>query len=112
MSERSRPPGTYRRFVGRFPGLGAAWERAREAEGDGPLDDKTLRLLKLAVAVGALRRGAVTSGARKALDAGATPEEILQVVSLAASTLGFPSAVAVFSWIEEIVLPRSDAERD
>ncbi len=104
MSEESKAPKGYRRFVARFPKLGEAWDRAREAELQGPADEKALRLLKLAIAIGAMRQGAVTSATRKALDAGATEEEILQVVALGASTLGFPSAVAISSWIEPIVI--------
>lgn len=103
MSEKSKPPKSYKQFVSRYPKLGEAWESAREAERAGPADAKTRRLLKLAIAVGAMRQGAVTSSARKALDAGATEDEILQVVALGASTLGFPSAVAVSSWIEPIL---------
>lgn len=105
MPDSSRPPKAYREFVERFPKLGAAWNLAREQEGEGPLDDKTARLIKLAIAVGAMREGAVHSASRKALQAGATPEEIYQVVAYAASTIGMPSAVAVFSWIKEILEP-------
>ncbi len=103
MSERSQPPKTYQRFVARFPKLGDAWNEARAAELDGPANAKERRLLKLAIAIGAMRQGAVTSSARKALDAGASEEEILQVIALSASTLGFPSTVAVFSWIEPLL---------
>lgn len=106
MTEDSKAPKSYRRFVARFPKLGEAWERVREAERQGPADEKTLRLLKLAIAVGAMRQGAITSSTRKALDAGATEEEILQVVALGASTLGFPSTVAISSWIEPILIDR------
>lgn len=106
MSEDSRAPKSYQRFVSRYPSLGKAWDLARAAEQDGPADQKTLRLLKLAIGIGAMRQGAVTSAARKALDAGATEEELLQVVALAASTLGFPSTVAVYSWIEPILIDR------
>jgi alkylhydroperoxidase/carboxymuconolactone decarboxylase family protein YurZ len=108
MTEQSKPPKSYNRFVARFPKLGEAWDRAREAERAGPADRKSRRLLKLAIAVGAMRQGAVTSSARKALDAGATEEEILQVVALGASTLGFPSAVAVASWIEPVLAGRKE----
>ncbi len=106
MSDNSKAPKSYNRFVSRFPKLGEAWDLARQAELEGPADEKARRLLKLAIAVGAMRQGAVTSSTRKAFDAGATAEEILQVVALGASTLGFPSAVAVASWIEPILLDR------
>ncbi|MFP3940556.1 MAG: carboxymuconolactone decarboxylase family protein [Thermoanaerobaculia bacterium] len=101
MPERPKPPATYRAFIDRFPELGAAWERARVAEEEAPFDEATRRLLKLAVAVGNLREGAVHSAVRKARAAGATEEQIYGVVALAASTLGFPSAVAVFSWVAD-----------
>ena len=107
MSEKSKAPKSYSRFVTRFPKLGEAWEISREAEREGPADEKSRRLLKLAIAVGAMRQGAVTSAARKALDAGASQDEILQVVALAATTLGFPSTVAVSSWLEPILIDRS-----
>jgi 4-carboxymuconolactone decarboxylase len=94
-------PGSYRDFIERFPELGRAWELAREGEAKTRFDAKTKRLLKLAVAAGALREGGVHSAVRKALDAGASPDEVLDVVALAASTLGFPSTVAVYTWVRE-----------
>lgn len=97
-----KPPKAYRDFVATYPRLGEAWDMAREAEQGGPLDEKTRRLIKLGIAVGAMRQGAVSSAARKARAAGAGDDEIRHVVTLAASTLGFPSAVAVFTWIEGV----------
>lgn len=98
-----KPPQSYRRFISTFPELGAAWNTIRDAEGKGPLDSKAQRLLKLAVAAGAMREGAVHSAARKALAAGATREELEQVVALSASTLGLPSAVAIHTWICDVL---------
>ena len=72
-----------------------------EEGGAGPLDEKTQRLVKLAVAIGAMREGAVHSGVRKARDAGASLAEMEQVVALAASTIGLPSAVAVWTWMRD-----------
>lgn len=103
MTEPKRPPKAYRSFIDTYPKLGEAWERAREQEGSGPLDEKQRRLVKLAVAVGAMRQGAVHSGVRKARAAGVSEDEIRQVVALAATTLGFPSTVAVFTWVEEVL---------
>ena len=81
-----RPPGAYREFVARFPELGRAWDEARAAEAAGPLTELERRRIKLGVAVGAMRRGAVRSAARKALRAGAAEDDLAQVVALAAST--------------------------
>ena len=69
---------------------------------EGPLDGRAARLIKLAVAVGAMREGAVHSGVRKALASGITIEEIEQVVAPAAGTLGLPSTVAVFSRVRRV----------
>lgn len=101
MSKLPKPPQTYRDFIARFPKLGQAWDALSEAGQEGPLDAKTQRLIKLAVAVGALKEGPVHASARKALAAGITREELDHVVALAAGTLGMPSTVAVWSWIRE-----------
>ncbi|HUP01180.1 MAG TPA: carboxymuconolactone decarboxylase family protein [Gemmatimonadota bacterium] len=98
---KQKAPSTYRDFVERFPELGRAWDLVRNGESKTRFDVKTQRLLKLAVAVGAMREGAVHSAVRKAIAAGASADEVLDVVALAASTLGFPSAVAVFTWVRE-----------
>jgi alkylhydroperoxidase/carboxymuconolactone decarboxylase family protein YurZ len=57
--------------------------------------------VKLGIAIGGMKEGAVHSAVRKALAAGISVDEIGQVVALAASTLGFPSTVAVYSWVRE-----------
>ena len=101
MSTASKPPAAHEEFVRRFPKLGQAWDLVNEQGGDGPLDAKTQRLVKLAIAIGAMREGAVHSGVRKARDAGAGLAEMEQVVALAASTIGFPASVAAWSWVRE-----------
>lgn len=69
----------------------------------GPLDEKTVQLVQLSAAVGIRSEGAVHSHARRALEAGATPEEIRHAVMLLTSTLGFPTVSAAFSWIEDVL---------
>ena len=103
MAGAQRPPEAYREFVVRFPELGKAWELAGKAGSEGPLDAKTVRLIKLAVAMGAMREGAVHSSVRKAVAAGATPDEIDQVTALCAGTLGFPSVVALYTWTRDVL---------
>ena len=93
----------YMDFILRFPELGAAWDAMHREEAQGPLDVRTIRLVKLAVAMGAGREGAVHSAVRKALKAGVTREELDQVVALGASTLGMPGSVAVYTWIQDIL---------
>ena len=97
----SRPPSLYREFVKRFPRLREAWELVNEEGAAGPLDARAQRLVKLAIAIGAMREGAVHAGVRKARDAGATTAEMEQVVALAASTIGLPATVAAWSWVSD-----------
>jgi alkylhydroperoxidase/carboxymuconolactone decarboxylase family protein YurZ len=105
MQSSPKPPETFQAFIARFPKLGQAWETLTEAGQEGPFDARTARLVKLAVAIGALREGAVHSGVRKALASGITPGEVEQVIALAASTLGLPATVAVYSWVRDTLTP-------
>ena len=95
------PPAAFQAFVAKYPKLGKAWELAHEAGDQGPLDARSARLVKLGIAIGAMREGAVHSAARKARAAGIAENEIDQVVALAAGTIGFPAAVAVHSWLQD-----------
>lgn len=101
MSTLPPPPKAYTAFVERYPDLGSAWELINRAGRSGPLDARTQRLVKLAVAIGAMREGAVHSGVRKALAEGIPRDAIEQLVALAAGTMGMPSAVAAHSWIAD-----------
>jgi len=110
MPHDSKPPRQHREFIERFPKLGEAWDAIHEAEAQGPLDPRTARLVKLAVAIGALKEGAVHAAARKALGAGVTAADMHQVVALAAATLGLPSTVAAYGWVQDVAA--RDPKRD
>lgn len=96
-----KPPRTYDEFSAAFPTLRKAWDVMGDAATEGPLDKKTARLIKLGIAIGAMREGAVHSSARKANALGCTAEELNQIVALAASIIGMPSAVAVWTWLRD-----------
>ena len=98
-------PEISRVFREQFPALSANLEALAKSANAGPLDERTSRLVKLGIAIGAMSEGAVRSNARRALQAGATPEEILHVVALTVTTRGFPAAVASYSWIEGVLAP-------
>jgi alkylhydroperoxidase/carboxymuconolactone decarboxylase family protein YurZ len=68
----------------------------------GPISGQTLRLVKLALAIGASSEGAVHSHTRRAIEEGISPDSLKQVALLAIPTLGFPQAVRGLSWIEDI----------
>jgi alkylhydroperoxidase/carboxymuconolactone decarboxylase family protein YurZ len=95
-------PKTYRRFVDRFPGIAEAHHQMNQAAGAaGPLDAKTCELIKMGIALGAGLESSFRSHVRRALERGATPEEVDQAVVLAASTCGFSRAVAGWRWAQE-----------
>jgi alkylhydroperoxidase/carboxymuconolactone decarboxylase family protein YurZ len=97
-------PEVYVGFREDYPTVAAALDSLGEAvDGAGPLDERTARLVKLGLAVGALAEGAVKSNARKALAAGASSEEVRQVGMLAITTCGFPAAIAGLGWIDEVL---------
>ncbi len=104
-----KPPQAYSDFIARYPDLGRAWDLIGAAGDRGPLDERTARLVKLGIAMGAFREGAVRSGVRKALALGIGRDEIEQVVALAAGTLGLPSTVAIDSWIQGLLATPGEA---
>lgn len=103
MTALPKPPAAYNDFVQRYPRLAEAWETIGQAGRTGPLDPETIRLVKLGIAVGAMREGAVHSSVRKAVAMGIDAEAIEQVVAIAAGTLGLPSTVAVYTWVRETI---------
>ena len=106
-----QPPDTYGEFIARYPKLAKAWETIAEAGREGPLDEKTVRLVKLAAAIGAMREGAVHANVRKAIALGVTRAELEQVTALAAGTSGLPATVAVYSWIRDDGKPQRDRSK-
>jgi len=103
MSDLPKPPKTHDHFVETFPELAEAWQTVGAAGKNGPLDEKTCRLVKLAVAMGTQQEGAVHASVRKGLAMGITREELEQVVVLAAGNLGFPQTVAAYTWIKDLL---------
>ena len=96
-------PEIYRSFRSRFGDVVERHDAVAEAvDVAGPLDEKTLRLVKLGIAVGAQSEGAVRSSVRKSLDAGLSREAIEQVILLGLTTRGFPATVAAWQWASEV----------
>ena len=97
-------PRAYEAFKRSYPEIWQAYDRlgilSHEA---GPLDRKTRELVKLALAIGGKLEGAAHSHTRRALAAGATPREVLHVVLLGITTLGFPSTITAITWIEDVL---------
>ena len=97
-------PQTHRRFRDAYPEIAQVYEALGQATQEwGPLGKKTRELVKLGVAVGSRQEGAVYALARRALDAGATPDEIRHVIILSLTTIGFPGMNAALTWVEDLL---------
>lgn len=98
-----------------FPGW---YQKARDQYGDyfdalenlgetvrkqGPIDEKTSHLIQMAAAAAVRSQGSVHSHARRALKAGAKPEELYHTIILLTSTIGFPTTSAALSWVYDVV---------
>lgn len=98
----SRVPSTFKNFISKYPELGHAHERiAKAVEAAGPLDPKTLALIKIGICTGAGLESALRSHVRRARQHGASAAEIEQTILLAMNTVGFPRTVAAWSWAHE-----------
>ncbi len=104
--KKSKPPQVHQDFISRFPKLGQAWKAIAEEGQEGSLDDKTQRLIKFGIAIGAGQSGASHASVRKARDLGIAKKDLEQVVALATGTIGMPAAVAAFSWIQDEFLEK------
>ena len=108
-----KPPSFYQQFVEDHPEVATAYERLGETtRRAGPLTDRECELIKLALAAGARLEGAVHSHARRALDAGASEEDLRHVGLLAIPTLGFPSAMTVRALVEDVLEEEETYEDD
>jgi alkylhydroperoxidase/carboxymuconolactone decarboxylase family protein YurZ len=86
-----------------YPELWRAFTALGKASADaGPLDGATLRLVKLALAIGAGLEGAVHSHSRQALQEGIEPAALEHVALLAVPTLGFAASLRALTWIRDI----------
>ncbi len=100
----ARLPKRYQQFMHDHPEVGQAYEAFGQAAGKaGPLDDKTKALIKLAISIGARMEGATRSHAHKALNSGATAEELRHVAILAAPTIGFPNMMAGLCVVNDVL---------
>ena len=69
----------------------------------GPVDEKSSHLIQLAAAAALRAEGSVHSHVKRALKAGATPEEIYHTIILLTSTIGFPATATALSWARDII---------
>ena len=98
------PSKHYRKLAEMFPEVMAAVENLGTTVRDaGPIDKKTSELIQLAVAAANHSTGSVHSHTRRAIQAGASEQEIYHTLLLLISTIGFPKVAAALSWISDIL---------
>lgn len=99
-----RIPRWYARTREKYPNFAKALENLGETvRKDGPLDEKTSHLVQLGAAAAIRSERAVHSHARRAMEAGATPEEVHHAILLLTSTIGFPATSAALSWVYDLL---------
>jgi 4-carboxymuconolactone decarboxylase len=105
---RNKVPDVFGRLQRRHAELMAAAEAVGQAaRRAGPLDERQIQLIQLAAAAAIRSEGAVHSHTRRALAAGASPEEIRHALIVLVSTIGFPGAVAATSWADDVLEAQS-----
>src|SRR5512147_665947 len=87
----------YKKVIDAVEGLG------RTTKSAGPLSRKNAELIQLAAAAAIRSQGSVHSHARRALAAGAKPDEIRHALVVLTSTIGFPTVSAALSWIDDVL---------
>jgi len=97
-------PEHYQNLKARYPKVMDALEALGSSiRTEGSLDEKTGHLIQLGAATVLMSEGAVHSHTRRALEAGATADEIYHALLLLISTVGFPKVAAAISWAEDVI---------
>lgn len=88
----------------RHPELISAVEAmCKAAHNAGPLDEKTVQLIQLGAAAAIGSKGSLRSHAQRAMEAGATSDEVYHAIIVLTSTIGFPTVAAALARIDEVV---------
>jgi 4-carboxymuconolactone decarboxylase len=111
MSDKNKPS-FYKKISKKFPeAINAVENLGTTLRTAGPLDEKTSHLIQLAAAAAGQSEGSVCSHTRRALQAGASPEEISHALLLLISTIGFPQTMAAMSWSQEVLETKSKIKK-
>lgn len=103
-------PRRYQQFQKQHTELWQAFDTlGATAANAGPLDEKTRELVKLGMAAAMRAETAVHSHTHRALDAGATEEELEHALLLGITTLGFPTMMTALTWMREALQARDNS---
>ncbi|MEK6692419.1 MAG: carboxymuconolactone decarboxylase family protein [Nitrospirota bacterium] len=100
----SKLPGQYRLIKKRHNKFSDAVNNlGRAVRASGPVDEKTSHLIQLAASAAIRSEGSVHSHTRRAIESGATPDEVRHAIILLTSTIGFPTVSAALSWVDDVI---------
>ena len=103
MSEKKLPK-MYTSIRERYEELADAVENlGKAARASGPVDEKTSHLIQLAAAAAIRSEGSVHSHVRRAMESGASQDEVYHTLVLLTSTIGFPAVSASMSWADDVI---------
>lgn len=83
--------------------IAAVESLGKVARTSGPLDEKTVQLIQLGAAAAIGSKGSLRSHALRALEAGATQEEVRHAIIVLTSTIGFPTVAAALARMDDVI---------
>jgi len=97
-------PEAAQRTADEFPDIWTAYQALGKAtEAAGPLDAKTIRLIKFGIAIGASFDSAARSHIRRGLrEDGVSADALRHAALLAITTVGWSRGVAALDWIKTV----------
>ncbi|WP_079202697.1 carboxymuconolactone decarboxylase family protein [Pseudomonas sp. CC6-YY-74] len=102
--QKKRELETYQRLRKQHPEYFDAVEALGKAvRHAGPLEEQVIQLVQLGAAAAIRSEGAVHSHVRRAVEAGATAEQIHHALLSLTSTIGFPTVIAALSWADDVI---------
>jgi alkylhydroperoxidase/carboxymuconolactone decarboxylase family protein YurZ len=103
MSKKDLPK-TFKKIKDTYPNVWGAHEKLTKACAEaGPLDRKTVELIKVGICIGAGLETATQRHAIMAMENGAMKDEVYQAVLMAMTTVGHPRAAAGWKWVESVL---------
>lgn len=100
-----KKPKFFEDFQAAYPEVAEHYQKLGDACRDaGPIDARTVELIKLGIAIAAGAEGSAHSHTRRAVEAGATNAQLEHVALLAITTLGFPRAMTGLAWVRDVTM--------
>ncbi len=97
-------PQPFQKFRSEFPKVYGAYESLGAAAAEaGPLEEGTRELIKLGMAAAKGSESGVQSHVHRALEAGATREQIQHALVLGINTIGFSTMMAALGWAKQAI---------